>query len=211
MASLHLLSRVAYVVASLAVGAGVAWWARGKPQLAPALHSAPVLSVEKLGRLVSLQVNYSDVIEVDIKRTQDIPYTPFELRLGGTKVLLVARGDCTIGTDLSKAKYENVNSAARTLKLVLAAQPVLNARISHEPREKGGSYFYAISTHGLEPFIPDSKNRVQATNAALAKAQSTLQALCASPSFGSEARKNAEQVLTVAMATTGWTPILEWR
>lgn len=211
MAPPHPRGRLASVLIALLVGAGVAWWARGSRSVEPDQPSAPVLSVEKLGRLLSLQVNYSDVIEFDAKRTQDIPFTQFELRLGGTKVLLVARGDCTIGTELSGARYENVNAAAKTLKLVLPAKPVLAARISHEPRDKGGSYFYAISTHGLEQLIPDSSNRVRATDAALAKAQASLKALCASPQFIDEARKNAEQVLRVALAATGWTPAFEWR
>lgn len=209
MASPHMLSRSASVIVALLVGAGVAWWARAP--VAPDPPSAPVLSVEKIGRLTSLQINHSDVIEFDAKRTQDIPFTQFELRFGGTKVLLVARGDCTIGSDLSGAKYEDVDTRAKTLKLVLPKKPVLTARISHESREKGGSYFYAISTHGLEPLIPDSSNRERAINTALAKAQTTLQALCASPQFVDQARKNAEQVLRIAMAATGWTPTFEWR
>jgi hypothetical protein len=211
MAASPSLRWFASVLVALAAGAGVAWWAGRKPPPPPDAASAPVLSLEKLGHLVSLRVNYTDVIEFDAKRTQDIPFTQFELRFGGTKVLLVARGDCTVGTDLSKAKFENVSAPARTLKLVLPAQLVLNARINHEPRDKGGSYFYAISTHGLEPIIPDSSNREQATNSALAKAQTTLQSVCASPSFIGEARKNAEQVLTAALAATGWTPTFEWR
>lgn len=211
MGTLKSPSWVLSMLAALAVGAGIAWWAAKKPTIPPDQPSAPVLSLEKVGQLVSLKVNYSDVVEFDAKRTQDIPFTQFELRFGGTKVLLVARGECTVATDLSKAKFETINAQSKRLRIVLPAQPIMTARINHETRERGGSYFYTIGAHGLEPLIPDSSNREKAINAALAKAQTTLQTACASAAFITEARQNAEKALTAALSATGWAPTFEWR
>ncbi|NBU89129.1 MAG: YecA family protein [Betaproteobacteria bacterium] len=72
-----------------------------------------------MGSLTTLRVNYSNVIEFAEKLTQDIPWTQWELRLGGTTVLLIARGDCYLGTDLRSAKYEQVSAADKTATLSL--------------------------------------------------------------------------------------------
>ena len=74
----------------------------------------PLIAIEKMGHLVSVKVNYADVIEFTERRTQDIPWSQWDLDLGGTKVLLIARGDCTIATNLGAAKYQNINAEKRT-------------------------------------------------------------------------------------------------
>ena len=60
-----------------------------------------------------------NLIQTPVRVTQDIPWTQWELRFGGTRVLLIARGDCFLGTDLQLAKYEQVQPAEKTATLSL--------------------------------------------------------------------------------------------
>lgn len=170
-----------------------------------------VISLEKMGHLVSVQVNYANILEFTENRALDIPWSQWELQLGGTQVLLVARGDCTVATNLRAARYESINAQARTLTVVLPSPQPLQARINHAPREQGGSYFYAITNLGLEPIIPDSSNRTQAINHALAWAQKDVERTCRQPAILATARQNAESVLRATYQATGWTPNFVWK
>jgi len=177
-----------------------------QPEAAP-----PLVSLEKMGHLVSLKMNYADVIEFTQPNAVDIPWTRREVPLGSTRVLLIARGDCTIATDLRQARYENVDDAARTLTLVLAQPAPLQARINHDSREKGGSYFYAVTEHGLQTIIPDATTRIRALDQALATAQKSVQAACSQPAMLASARDNAAAVLQATLRATGWRAQLRWQ
>jgi len=171
----------------------------------------PLIAIEKMGHLVSVKVNYADVIEFTERRTQDIPWSQWDLDLGGTKVLLIARGDCTIATNLGAAKYQNINAEKRTFTLLLPEPKPLQVRVNHEPREKGGSYFYAITSEGLEPLIPDSSNRSLAISNSLAFAQKQIERSCNRPQIRAIARKNAEDVLNATFKATDWKPTYVWK
>lgn len=171
---------------------------------------APLISIEKMGHLVSVKVNYSEIIEFDNDRTLGIPWSQWQLTLGGTKVLLVAKGDCMVATNLGGARYRAVDAQQRTVTVVLPRPQPLNARINHDPRQKGGSYFYAISSHGLEPIIPDSTNRTQAIDLALGLAQKEVLRSCSQPAVLATAKQNAEAVLLASYRATQWTPTFVW-
>lgn len=170
----------------------------------------PLVSLEKMGHLVSLKMNYADVIEFTQPNAVDIPWSQWEVRLGSTRVLLVARGDCTVATDLRQARYEDIDERARTLSIVLPPPAPLQARISHETRARGGSYFYAITDQGLQAFIPSAQTRTNAMNNVLAKAQKAVQAACSQPTVLDTAKENAATVMQATLAATGWTPTIIW-
>src|SRR5205085_12083708 len=86
------------LVGAAAIGVAATWLVAIRSRQPPP-PVAPMISLEKMGHLASVKVNYADVIEFTENRTQDIPWTQWELHFGGTKVLLVARGDCTVATD----------------------------------------------------------------------------------------------------------------
>lgn len=87
-------------IASLAIGAGLAWWFKPTaPEQPP-----PLKTIESMGHIVSVRVNFSDVIDFTLPRAVDIPGTPYEIRYGGTTVLPIAKGDCSLATDLRLAK-----------------------------------------------------------------------------------------------------------
>jgi len=168
------------------------------------------MSLEQMGHLATVKVNYANVIEFTEKITEDIPWTQWEFRFGGTKVLLVARGDCLVGTDFRLAKYLEVNQELRSAILVLPEPKAISARVSHDLRERGGSYFYAVTGTGIEPIIPGSANRTRAIDAALGAAQQDISRVCISPDVLAMARKNAEATLFPAFSAIGWKVNIRW-
>ena len=196
------------LVAATAISAAATWW-MVRPTPSPAAPPA-LMELEGMGHLVSLKVRTANVIDFTQERTQGIPWTQWELRLGGTHVLLVARGDCLVGTDLRQARYEAIDATARTATLHVPAPTVLSARIDHRPREQGGSYFYAIDSTGIEYLIPGSANRIQAIDAALHRAQQDLERSCQSAPSLANARTHAEAALQSLFSATGWKVQLRW-
>lgn len=203
------MNKLLSIFGAIALGAFGMWFFGSKaPNTLP--PSPPLMSLEQMGHLVSVKVNYANVIEFTQRITQNIPWSQWELRFGGTKVLLVARGDCLVGTDFRLAKYQNVNQATRSAVLVLPAPKPISPRVRHDPRDKGGSYFYAITGTGIEPIIPGSTNRIKAINAALAKAQKDIEQACSSAEVLVSAKKNAEAVLLPAFNASGWKVNVRW-
>jgi len=194
----------------VAIVAAVITFALIKRPAADAPAPPPLVSLEKMGHLVSLKMNYSDVIEFTQPNAVDIPWSQWEVRLGSTRVLLVARGDCTLATDLRQARYEDIDDQARTLTVVLPAPAPLQARINHEARAKGGSYFYAVTDQGLQAFIPSAQTRTTAMNTVLATAQQSVQAACSQPAVLNTAKDNAASVMQATLLATGWTPNVVW-
>lgn len=198
-----------FVVVLVASLSAVAAW-KLKPEKEQAPPPAPLVSVQEMGTLVSLKVNYANVIEFNKRATQDIPWTQWELRFGETRLLLVARGECLIGTDLKLAKYEQSTTGTKTATLVAPNPKVISARLNHDPKS-GGSYFYAASSSGLVALLPGSDEQTKLTNSALQKAQSDIEASCAKPELLETARKSAEAVLLPTISATGWKVAIVWR
>jgi len=203
------MTKVLSIVGAIALGVVGMWLFGPKPPDAPPPQPA-LMSPQEMGHLASVKANYANVIEFTEKMTQDIPWTQWELRFGGTRVLLVARGDCLVGTDFRSAKYENKNETARTAVLVLPVPRPISARVSHDPKEKGGSYFYAINSTGLEPLIPGSANRTRAIDSALGRAQEEIERACSNSDVLATAKKNAEEVLKPAFSAIGWKVQIRW-
>ena len=85
MSRLHLFLAA---VAAAALGAAGMWWVAFKP--APPVPPPALLALEGMGHLVSVKVRYANVIEFTQQITQGIPWTQWELRLGGTQVLYLS-------------------------------------------------------------------------------------------------------------------------
>ncbi|MCB5187201.1 DUF4230 domain-containing protein [Methylobacillus caricis] len=197
------------LIGAIAIGA-IGMWLFGKSSPPPPPPQPPLMSLEQMGHLVTVKVNYANVLEFTQKITQDIPWTQWELRFGATKVLLVARGDCLVGTDFRLAKYLEVNKDLRSALLVLPEPKAISARVSHDPQEKGGSYFYAVTGTGIEPIIPGSANRIKAIDLALEAAQKDISRVCSGPDVLATARKNAETTLLPAFSAIGWKVSIRW-
>ncbi len=204
------MSRLLSIIGAISLGA-VGMWLFGSRQVQDQPAQAPLVAIEEMGHLASVKVNYANVIEFTEKIAQGIPWTQWEVHLGGTKVLLVARGDCMVGTDLRAARYENTDKTARTADLVLPSPKLLTARVNHDSRAKGGSYFYTISSEGIEPLLPWSSSRTKAADSALARAQQDIERSCSTPDVLETAKKNAETVLLPTFSAIGWKVKLRWK
>lgn len=189
--------------------AAMATW-KIKPEKEQPPAAPPVVSVQQMGTLATLKVNYANVIEFDQRVTQDIPWTQWEFRFGGTRVLLIARGECLIGTDLQSAKYEHLSTETKTATLILPNPKVFSARLNHDPKT-GGSVFYTVDNKGITSLIPGTEGQTKAMNLALQKGQSDIEAACAKPDLLIAARKNAETVLQPVVSATGWKISIIWR
>lgn len=104
------------------------------------------------------------------------------------------------------AKYREVNPVLRSVVLLLPKPKVISARVNHASRDKGGSYFYEVTSHGIEPIIPGAANRTKAINSALNKAPSS----CASADVLATARKNAEEILVPLFSANEWNVSIQW-
>ena len=198
-----------FVIVLVAGLSAIAAW-QLKPEKEAAPMPPPLVSVQAMGLLVSLKVNYANVIEFNERVTQDIPWTQWELRFGGTRVLLVARGECLIGTDLTLAKYENSALDPQSATLIVPNPKVISARLNHDAKN-GGSFFYAVSSSGIVSLVPGSEGQTKAVNSALQKGQSEIEASCARPELMEAARKSAEAVLLPSVSATGWKVAVVWR
>jgi hypothetical protein len=197
-----------FIVLVASLSAVAAW--KLKPEKEHPPPPPPLVSVQEMGTLVSLKVNYANVIEFNERVTQGIPWTQWELRFGGTRVLLVARGDCLIGTDLKLARYEQSSTANKTATLIVPNPKVISARLNHDPKT-GGSFFYATSSSGIVALMPGTEGQTKATNSALQKGQKEIEASCAKPELVEAARRSAEAVLLPTISATGWKVAVVWR
>jgi hypothetical protein len=169
----------------------------------------PLLSLEKVGQLVALNVHFADVIEFNESKALGIPWSSWEVKYSGTRVLLVARGDCSISTDLSTAKM-TFHETEKTVLIALANPHAISARINHDSREMGGSYLYAVNGRGIEVLNPSAGSRIGAIDKAMVYAQKEVLRSCEQPAMIALARQNAEAVLRVTILASGWTPRFSW-
>lgn len=122
-----------------------------------------------------------------------------------------SRLHCTLATDLKAEAYDQVDHDKQTLTIALAAPQPLQARLIHDAKEKGGSYFYATSSRGLVALSPGSSNRTKAMNNALTRAQQAVTRTCTAAPNIAAAKQQAEQVLTTLFRQAGWTPAFAWK
>ena len=188
------------VILVIGVLGGRLWSYMSKPEVV----QRPVVTFENMGHLVSLKMNYSDVLEYTKKRTQDIPITPYDLVLGSTRVLLIARGDCSIATDLREVKYAQINPETKQVTLSVPLPAPLTVRINHDPKDQGGSYLYNITKQGIEPLLPDSSNQKAAIDEVFSEAESNIRAACSTPDVIDQAKTNTVQVLEGMFDAVGW-------
>lgn len=170
----------------------------------------PVVSFENMGHLVALKMNYSDVIEHTEQRKQAIPLTGYDLILGSSRVLLVAKGDCSIATDLRQVQYGSSNPETKQVTLRVPLPKPLSIRINHDAKAQGGSYLYTISNSGVEPLLADSSNQRDAIARVFVEAETKIGQACNQPSVIEQAKTNTSTVLASMFQAVGWTAVIQW-
>ena len=152
--------------------------------------------VQALSSLVTARVDVADVTETSI-----------EGRTGGMHAALLVKGDFLLGTDLSQARFESVDGAARTAVLVLPQPRVTSARLDHDRTR-----VFAITASGLWQLTPDDGRASAAVvNRAYQDAQRQVEGACNDPSLLERARRQAESVLRAFFAAAGWQLHVRWQ
>ncbi len=200
------LTWILVIVAAVALGAATTFLARPTSKSPPPIHA-----IDEMGHLVSIRVNVADVVEFTEERSLGIPWTSWHLMYGGTKVLLIVKGDCLVGTDLRAAKYEAVDTVGRNVTVILPAPTVLQARVNHDSPENGGSRLYALSNQGIEAIIPGDSNRTRAIDGAMRVAQERVERAGRDAEVTRSAKQAAEAVVKAVFSATDWTAHIKWQ
>ena len=195
---------------ALAALAGASMVALNMNHQQPETTQKPIIGFEKMGHLVALKMNYSDVIEHIEQRKKSIPLTNYDLILGSSRVLLVAKGDCSIATDLRQIKYSATNTDAKQVTLRVPLPKPLTIRINHDAKNQGGSYLYTMTNTGLEPLLADSSNQREAIARVFVDAEKKIEQACTQPSVIEQAKTNTSTLLTSMFHAVSWTVKIEW-
>lgn len=193
----------AAVLIAIAIGYYFVW---GLPHKS---SPPPITSYEKMGGLVALKINIVDIIDITNPRT--IGISPIPIEFGGTRVLLVLRGDCTLASDFRSASYEAIDKTKRTVTIALPTPTVLQARVKHGSPDQGGSYIYDSKKQGIEPLIPGDTNRTKAENYAWSEAQNRVEEAGKSPEAIRSAKENTELILKGFLAALDWDAKIKWK
>ncbi len=135
----------------------------------------------------------------------DVQVTRLQGFTGGVEAAVLVKGDFTIGTDLSAARFENVDHSAHTAVLVLPRPRPSPPRLDHDR-----SRLVMIRELGLWRVIPGDEAYVAATNAAFSDAQRLLGDAARRSEQHDAARRQAEQVIHAFFAGLGWRISIEW-
>jgi hypothetical protein len=156
------------------------------------------LTVERLqplSSLVTARVDVADVVE-----------TTLAGHTGSVRVAILVKGDFLLGTELSAARFEAVDTVHRTATLVLLPPTAASPRVDH-----GRTRVFAISTNGLWQVVPGGDEAAAAVvNRAYADAQRIVSAAADDRTLLDRARRQAESVLRTFFAAVGWTVEVRW-
>jgi hypothetical protein len=156
------------------------------------------LTVERLqplSSLVTARVDVADVVE-----------TTLTGHTGSVRVAILVKGDFLLGTDLSAARFADVDAVHRTATLVLPPPAVTSARVDH-----ARTRVFAINTNGLWQVVPGGDEAAaMVVNRAYADAQRIVTTAADDRALLDRARRQAESVLRVFFGAVGWTVEIRW-
>jgi len=148
-----------------------------------------------MATLVTTRVEVSDVREARIDGLT-----------GSSSAVVLVRGDFLIGVDLSRARFESVDTAGRTAVLVLPRPRVQSPRLDHERTR-----VLALGDHGLWHIVPGGNEaEAAAVNQAMREAQRALSEAAENAETIESARARAERVFDSLFAVERWTLHVRW-
>ena len=162
----------------------------------PAAGAGPTIQqVQALASLITQRIEVSDVQE-----------TAIEGRTGGIKAALLIKGDFLLGTDLSGARFEAVDAAARRAVLVLAQPRITSPRLDQERTRR-----FAVTQSGLWTILPEDRSVTTVLlNRAYIDAQHLVAAAGDDPRLTKGSEAQAELVLSTFFRTLGWDVAVRW-
>jgi hypothetical protein len=152
--------------------------------------------IQPLSSLVTARVEVADVVETTLGG-----YT------GSAKVAILVKGDFLLGTDLSAARFEAVDTAHHTATLVLPQPSATSPRVDH-----ARTRVFAINTAGLWQVVPGGdEGRAVVINRAYADAQRIIAVAANNPELIDRSRRQSEAVMRGFFQIIGWTVEIRWR
>ena len=169
----------------------------GSPGGANITHAHAGPTIEQVRNLASLTVLKVDVADVQVSELHGYS--------GGIKAALVVKGDVTLSTDLSEARFSSLDSQRRTATLVLPPPRVSSPRVDHDRTRLAW-----VWQSGLWTLVPGERAHAAAVNLAYAEAQDVVAAAGMEPSLDERARVQAEGVLQTFFGAMEWSVTVRW-
>jgi Protein of unknown function (DUF4230) len=180
------------------IGSGMGIWlgTRSVTGNSTAVSATPTIQqVQALASLITQRIEVSDVEE-----------TAIEGRTGGIKAALLIKGDVLLGTDLSTARFEAVDPAARRAILVLVQPRITSPRLDQDRTR-----LFAMTQSGLWAVLPEDRSVTTAlVNRAYTDAQRRVAAAGDDPRLTQASEAQAELVLSTFFRTVGWEVTVRW-
>jgi len=158
-------------------------------------HAGP--TIERFADLSELLV-----VKLDVS---DIVTTSIEGRTGGVQIILLVKGDVSLGVDLAGAHLNDVDRINRVAVLKLPPPSPSRPRLDHTRTR-----IFLIEKEGLWQFWPGTKPYTLVTDRAMAEAQDLVKATGATAEADRRARSHAEAVLQLFFKSLDWKVRIDW-
>ncbi|HSH96639.1 MAG TPA: DUF4230 domain-containing protein [Roseimicrobium sp.] len=197
MLSLKLLLKVLVPLLLIAAAFIVGWFcARRAPQVPPGTYHAG-LAIDRVTELAELLVVKFDVTDVVV--------TSLQGRTGGVQVVLLVKGDVSLGIDVAAAQFREVDCDNRTAVLALPPPTASRPRLDHTRTR-----IVLLRKEGLWQLSPGPTPYAAATDQALSDAQALVNVAGTTVDADHRARSHAEQVLQAFFKSIEWRVSVRW-
>ena len=126
--------------------------------------------------------------------------------VGGVELVLIARGSVLISTDMSKARYCQIDEVSKQATIALPDPRVQWARLDSQK-----SNVHRLSRYGLWFMVIGDAGESELMELAWREAEESFGTLGASPSLIAQARQQAEKVITQLFAQANWQVKVIWQ
>lgn len=186
------------IVGLLLLAAGlVLGWASSTPRLTPFGTYHAGLTIERLAELSELLV-----VKVEVS---DVLVSSIEGRTGGVQVVLMVKGDVSLGVDLSKARFERMDNVNRVAVLVLPPPSPSRPRLDHSRTRT-----VLIRKEGLWLLSPGTRTYAVVVDRAMAEAEKLIGSAGMTKDADGRARAHAETVLRAFFRSLNWNVEIQW-
>ena len=188
--------QILWTVLMLLIGGLLGVSLGGRFKSNPPIEATPAVigRITELAELVVLRVPVSKV-----------HVTKLGGYVGSVSCVVLVNGELELGTDLTRAQWDDVNSEARIATLVLAEPKVRRARLDHDQTS-----VYRIDRGGLWKGLPSGELARKIVNLAMVEGQTCVESAGNDPLLLERSREQTEQILTQYMGAIGWEISVVW-